>query len=100
MNVDVEANLHGEFANLRYTVQGHGRELVCRLDGNPAEFVGAAARLSPAMPALRTVAAMLDRIGLHLVVQAGNVRIAEIGAGVEQNTVTRALNVPHARFGV
>lgn len=97
--IAVEAHLRAESGGIRLRVDGRGRVLTCRLDGNPANVVAAARRWRQLLPAVRALIPLLVRTGLRLDVVVGSLRVARAGSGVRQNRLARLLALPSARVG-
>jgi hypothetical protein len=97
--IAVEANLRAENNGLRMRIDGRGRVLTCRLDGNPGNVAAALRQVRHLLPAFRAAIPLLVRTGLRLDIVVGPLRVASAGSGVRQNRLARLLELPSAQVG-
>lgn len=95
----VDAALVAESAGLRIRVDGVGKVLTCRVDGDASNLLETLRRSGQLLATLRLVIPVLDRTGLRLDVMTGTKRVAHVGAGVRSNAIGRLLRLPSAHIG-
>ncbi len=97
--IAVETDLRAESNGLRVRIEGSGRVLPLRLDGEPRRLLALARRGRRVLPSLRAVIPVLTRCGLRIDLVVGSTRIARAGSGVQQNALARLLRLPGAHLG-
>ena len=97
--LSVDAAVSAESTGLRFRVEGTGRVLTCRIDGNTSGWLESLRRSAYYLATLRAIVPVLIRTGLRIDFVAGKVQLASIGTGVRQNALGRLLRLPNTIVG-